>query len=183
MATRCKGPFWVPHTQGGVTYDLSHLHAHSVTHVFPATPGPAGRVGRPEVEVRVDIHYSHHCFTQDAQKIQRYSVDEIYEDQGRREERIFCVDRWTLSKSLPGIIADLGRRRCYQTRHMNFVTVELEHAKPSFYVVYFRVGPAAGAGVDFFVESAYPVAANPIAAGGYQNATLNKIISLGMRKK
>lgn len=183
MATRCNGPFWAPHRQKGITYDLSHLHALSVTHVFSAIPGPAGRPRKPERVVRVDIHYSHHCFTQDLQKVGRYSAEEIYEDLGRNEQRAFCATRWQLSKQLPGIIADLQRRRCYETRYMNFVTVELKLAQPQFYLVFFQVKPAQGGGADFFVESAYPAVKNPITQGGYQNATFNSIIAKALPKK
>ena len=155
----------------------------SIEHIFPAIPGPKGRPGKPEARARIDIHYSHHCFTEDLQKVGRYSREEMYEDLGRKEERAFCLERWELSKYLPEIVLSLADRRCYETRHLNFVTVELARAAPKYYVVYFRTKAALGLGVDLFIESAYPKVDNPLDLGGHKNATFNKILASALPKK
>jgi len=132
MATRCRGPVWRAHTQYGQTFELSHLHPIIEQHTFPERPAPPGREGDPAITFPVRIHYAHHCFTIGMDKAGHTREEEIYEDLGRREPRIFDMRRWELSKELPLVIKKLLSKqvRCYQTRHQNYVVADLGAAAP-----------------------------------------------------
>ena len=97
-----------------------------------------------------------HCFTRGSLIDEKVSEGLWYE--GPREKRVFCFDRYELSRQLPAIIRSLGDRNCYHTSHGNFFTVELitEEGKRIEYEVYFDVIRAGRKGwLNLIVNSAY----------------------------
>ncbi|MGE8269784.1 MAG: hypothetical protein ACN6PT_12555 [Stenotrophomonas geniculata] len=186
MATRSDGPVWLDHTQHGKTYPINHLHPTVENHSFPARPAPAGRQGAPAVSFQVYVHYSHHCFSISLSAAGHCADMEIYEDLGRKEERIFDVARWNLSKSLPAIIKKILAKQifCYQTRHRNFVVVDVGIASPDVYRIYFSTEKWPG-GAAIFVESAYPSDKNPLKplkqGSGHQHKSINAVLAEAMK--
>lgn len=179
MATRCNGPVWREHTQYQQTYALDHLHPIIEQHAFPPRPAPAGRPAVPGVQFPVRVHYSHHCFTIALEAAGHNRIEEIYEDLGRHEERIFNIRRWELSKQLPGVVKKLLSKelRCYQTRHANYIIADLGVAAPDVYRIYFSTSKWT-TGVALFIESAYPTQDNPLGIGsGHKHKSINAVLA------
>lgn len=90
-----------------IVYDLQHMKSFSTDFEIKFNK---------EIHeiVRADIIFSNHCWTRkrlpgdlDNQVVDRYSLRD-----GTVEERVFCVDRWEFSKSLPEIINALNYKLC-----------------------------------------------------------------------
>lgn len=181
MGTRCVSPVWVDHRQFNQTYSISHLHPIVQQHTFPARPAPPGRPGIPATTFPIRIHFSHHCFTVAIDAVQRYLDEEVYEDLTRNEVRIFNEGRWTLSKGLPAILQQALAKQVlvYQTRHQNYVVVDVGAASPAYYRIYFSVGKwAVGGGVLIQVESAYPTSDSPLGIGsGHKHKSINAVLA------
>lgn len=127
----------------GQVYDLAHLDP------FTFSQNVDG------VEVVVRVEFSSHCFTEKVGP--EHTPDLIY--QVGSERRAFCVDRYELSKQLPGLIANLGDQRVYHTARGSFLILR-DHAAPEGkvpYVVFLRAFRATNKRVDvqIIVESAY----------------------------
>jgi len=151
MATYSKNVVWTEHVQGGTTYSLSHLHPRYVIFTAPAQGSSPGR------NVRARIEYSHHCFSQDPSKVEGYDPEHLYHWVARpNDPRVFCANRWELSKQLPRLVEKLDERNCYPTRRENYFAVKRD-LPSGHYVLYFRAERqrAGGADVRLFVESAY----------------------------
>jgi hypothetical protein len=153
MATRCGAPHWIAHQTALRSYDLSHLHPFFFHVTLPAIDPKPGRAGFAQLDIRVAVTFSHHCFSRSLADVPGYTVDDIYEDTGRREERCFCEMRWGLSQKLPALIR--GLQRCFHTGKHNFFTVEIGGAVAGDYAVYFDVKRGGVADVNLSVESAY----------------------------
>ena len=142
---------WRAFTYQNIVYDLSHLYSFSWTYVFPAQGVDLER------NYPFDVTFGLHTFTKGI-------TDSVSGDQGliygdSREERQFDFDRYELSKRLPEVVRSLGIRKCYQTRHGNFFTVDLikEDGMERNYEVYFAVSRSnkQKGRLRLYIQSAY----------------------------
>ena len=140
---------WAPHSQHDVAYDLSHLHPLAFTYTVES------KNGLPEQDYVIDVVFSLHCFTRSWLRHEVQVQAECYAD--HRETRRFDVERYELSKKLPTIIAAVGARKLFHTRHGNYFTVEIEErdgAKRD-YTIYFTLSRSKQRGrLTLFVQSA-----------------------------
>lgn len=142
---------WRPAFIDGVTYDLSHLHPFSFALALDA------RGELPAITFTIHVTFGLHCFTKDIE----VGCDPAHHyDDARGEIRCFCANRHEMSLALPEIIRSLNRRRCYEAKHNNYMTFELQGANGNtvHYQVYFKV-TRSGLGenaLTLFVQSAYP---------------------------
>lgn len=141
---------WWPHKHEGGSYLLTHLHPFRFSMELPASNVYAARA----IEIRVA--FSCHTFTRvprgDDGDLQPYLARE-------GEVRMFCHERYPLSKSLPDIIRSLPTRKCYFAGRENYFVVENHPllAAGQEYRVFFDVRHAGVAdAVLLFVQSAYP---------------------------
>ena len=143
---------WPSHVGAcGTTFDLKHLHPFAMPYELAATEKHVGR------SLTLHVGFGMHTFTRSIQAAD--DPKDYYSD--RRETRMFCRDRYALSKQLPTIVSELNRRPCRYARAksgiVNYVTIDLSGAGP--YGVFFnvrrllKVGPDA---IELAVLSAYP---------------------------
>jgi hypothetical protein len=150
MTTQNQQPPWTHFAQGGVIYDLSHLHTYTTKFTRSADSD------KPPESYSVNVSFSHHCFTTGLP-----AGGESYDARLRLDvdgdERIFNVRRWKLSKNLPGIIGRLHTLKCMQTRHSNYFTVALldDDGATVEYDVFFRAWKPGKGRINLYVESAY----------------------------
>jgi hypothetical protein len=116
---------------------------------------------KPEKKYIFDVCFSLHCFTY---KIKDDSETTLfYKDS--RETRVFCFERYELSKKLPQIIQDIFERNCYHTGHSNYFVAELldMKGKKIEYQVYFSISKSTEkkGRLTLYVQSAYPNTKNP----------------------
>ncbi len=156
MATVCKGPNWLNHEQFGTLYSLVHLQPIFSDYIIPAVAATTRKPGRAALTVKLQILYSHHCFTQALDKANNPDSEQHYICSARGETRVFCENRWRESLALPEIISNLST--CYFTRHHNyFVIRNPSNLALGDYFVYFTVKlNRSGNFVDIEIESAYP---------------------------
>ncbi len=151
MGKPTTGIAWNAHTIDGVVYDLGHLHPYLWDHVIP------GNGDKPELKLKLNVTFGLHCFARDKLPNERVVDEHWYSDS--REKRVFCLQRWELSKQLPGIIATLQERRCMHTGREEFVTLEVVYEGRTFdYAVFFTVTKARkaeGVHLNLFVNSAH----------------------------
>nr|VFJ69503.1 MAG: hypothetical protein BECKDK2373B_GA0170837_12463 [Candidatus Kentron sp. DK] len=141
---------WLPFTYQSRDYDLSHLDSFHWYYTAKA------RGKRPEHTYRFQVKFSMHCFTRDPLEGEKVSEELWY--QGPDEKRMFCFDRYQLSRQLPEIIRSLGERNCYRTPHNNFFTIELTDREGNRveYEIYFDVTRTSRKGwLNLVVQSAY----------------------------
>ncbi|WP_414610364.1 hypothetical protein [Stenotrophomonas geniculata] len=151
MATHSRNVVWDDHAQDGITYSMKHLHPAYITFKADA------REDRPALSIVVRVEYSHHCFSQDPEKVEGFDPEHLYHWAARpKDPRVFCPLRWEASKELPRLIQHLDERNCYPTRRENYFAVKRDHPS-GHYVMYFRAERrlTGGADVRLFVESAY----------------------------
>lgn len=141
---------WQSFTHRGATYDLSHLDSFEWHYSIDASDK------RPECTYKFHVSFSMHCFTR------KHLGGEMIEDslwyEGPKERRVFCFNRYALSRRLPAIVKNMGDRACWHTRHGNFFTIELTtmEGKDIEYEVYFDVTKATRKGwLNLIVQSAY----------------------------
>jgi hypothetical protein len=134
----------------GRTYDLSHLEPFSFEFVTPE------KDGRPQQLYAIDVLFSWHCFARGIAPGEDFSKA-IGISRGR-ETRLFDERRYRFSRQLPGIVRDIGSRKCFHTGRGNFFTVELVDEKGSRieYTIFFKVSRRAQPrALTLRVESAY----------------------------
>lgn len=134
----------------GRTYDLSHLDPFTFEFVVPE------KAGKPPQIYAIDVLFSWHCFTRGIAAGENFPATLAY-GQGR-ETRLFDERRYRFSKWLPGIIRDIGSRKCFHTGKGNFFTVEFieESGSRVEYAIFFKVSRRGSrAGLTLSVESAY----------------------------
>jgi hypothetical protein len=113
----------------------------------------AARAGYPARDVEIRVGYSSHPFTK------RCPAGEVahalYSKQ--HDPRVFCVQRYRLSRELPKIIESIERRRCYATDYRNYFIVDTLDLLPANteYRVFFNAKRAEPDAMRLFVESAY----------------------------
>lgn len=151
MGKPAAGIAWNAHQQEGECYPLNHLHPHQIEHVVPA------KGSNPEKRYQIHVFYGLHCFTRKAQGDEQVPRAAWYSDS--RERRVFCPERWELSKQLPEIIRTLGTRKCLHTQGEEFVTLKVTTGCGGEidYAVFFTVSKArkAQADLNLFVNSAH----------------------------
>ncbi len=141
---------WKSFNYAGALYDLSHVHPIEYVFVQPS------KDHKPERPYLFDIAFGLHTFTRGIKKGEIPNNNLLYRDS--REKRVFCFDRYELSKKLPGIVQFLGERHCYHTGHGNFFTVELtgSEGQTQHYEIYFEASRSSKKGrLNLFVQSAY----------------------------
>jgi len=157
MGKPTSGLAWRPITIEGTTYDLAHLHPYIWEVVIPGKEATGKQPAQPERKLRVNVSFGLHCFARDRLPGEEVNADRWYAD--NRERRVFCFDRWELSRQLPGIIATLAERRCMHTGREEFVTLEVPlNGRTLEYAVFFTVtkaGKATQADLNLFVNSAH----------------------------
>lgn len=144
------GIAWNPHQAGEAPYDLGHLHPHQFEHVV------AAKGQNPERRFQLQVSYGLHCFTRKPHDGEQVPPSAWYAD--NRERRVFCPERWELSKQLPEIISTLGKRNCLHTQGEEFVTLKVTWWGREFdYAVFFTVSKArkSRADLNLFVNSAH----------------------------
>lgn len=178
MGTRCDAPVWSAHSQNGTIYDLSHVHPFFLKYTLPPQPGKPGRPGFAELVIRIYVVFSHHCFSRNLKNVQTYTEEEIYEDKGRKERRVFCLVRWQLSKKLAPLLKRAAGRKCYHTGKHNFFTVELDGggAIGEDYVIYFRAERSQLVDIELTIESAYMRTDKPHLSKALGKINLNAIL-------
>lgn len=141
---------WWPHKHEGSSYPLTHLHPFRFSMELPATEVYAARA------IEIHVGFSCHAFTRDPRgsdgNLQPYLARET-------EVRMFCHERYPLSKSLPDIIRSLPTRKCYFAGRENYFVVQNHPllAPGQEYRVFFDVRHIGVAdAVMLFVQSAYP---------------------------
>jgi hypothetical protein len=105
---------------------------------------------------RVNISFSHHCFTQGLPaEAEKYDATLRFDVDG--DKRIFNVRRWRLSRNLPDIIEKLPAHKCMQTGRSNYFTVALvdDNGASVEYDVFFRAWKPGKGRINLHVESAY----------------------------
>jgi len=130
-------------------YDLSHLDSFEWYCTIDEK-------NNPEIIYKFHVSFSMHCFTRKALKNEGVHKNKWY--QGEKEKRVFCFDRYELSKQLPNIIQDLKNRQCWHTHHGNFFTIEVtdKDGQKVDYEIYFDVNRARRKGwLHLVVQSAY----------------------------
>ena len=141
---------WRNHTINGEVFVLEHLQPFTWELHQPCTDK------HPARDFRFHVTFSCHCFTRKPDDGE--TVDPEYWYQAPRETRVFCLERWSFSKSLPTIIQELDQRRCYHTGHRNFFTIDLiePNGIQRDYEVYFDVNRSERKGwLNLVVQSAY----------------------------
>ena len=144
------GIAWMPHQAGETAYDLSHLHPYHREYVV------AAKGNNPERRFSLHVSYGLHCFTRKPYAGEQAPPAGWYSDS--RETRVFCPERWELSKQLPEIIGTLGQRQCRHTDGEEFVTLKVVQWGREFdYAVFFTVSKArkSQADLNLFVNSAH----------------------------
>lgn len=134
----------------GKVYELSHLHPFT----WYLTLGKEGV--HPERKYRFNIEFSMHCFTK--KLIDNKAItDEALFYSGPKETRLFCFERYELSKQLPEIINNIDKKPCWHTNHGHFFTIELQNQNgvKSDYEIYFDVHKSGKGWLTLIVKSAY----------------------------
>lgn len=127
-------------TLRGTTYDLGHLDPFS----FKMTCG--------QKTFTVGVIFSCHCFTEELQGHHTPDLHYTHSD----ETRAFCVNRYALSRDLPGMITTLGNRSVYWNKNGNFFFWRT-HPLASPYLVFFNAKKAKENGIQVLlnVDSAH----------------------------
>lgn len=120
-------------------YDLSHLTPF--LHEFTQ----AAQDGKEMRQYRVIFEFSHHCFTKSPNKykgetLADYDAELHYHTE--KETRIFCLERYVLSKKLPDILKEMDKNKCFFTSADDkFMTISIEDDKGESvdYEIYFSL--------------------------------------------
>jgi hypothetical protein len=134
----------------GRTYDLSHLDPFTFEFVVPE------KAGKPPQIYVIDVQFSWHCFTRGIAAGENFPQALAY--RRGRETRMFDERRYGFSQRLPGIIRNIGSRKCFHTGKGNFFTVEFieESGSTVEYAIFFKVSRRGNrAGLILSVESSY----------------------------
>ncbi len=139
---------WKPFVHEELIYSLEHLHPFEFDVIQEA------KLNKPERKYPFMVAFSLHCFSKKIDPSDNNNLS--YKDS--REERTFCFDRYELSKNLPEIIKDIGKKKCRHTGHGNFFIVEIlrEDGNTINYEIYFKVTKGQGSQLSLYIESAYP---------------------------
>lgn len=142
--------YWKPHNEAGQSYDLTHLHPFDLDIVQPASGD------KPANTYQSEVIFSIHCFTRNKKDGERVGLDRMYSD--TRESRVFCPDRYELSRLLPDFVRnidkglDTGKGNFLTFKAMNSSGVAIE------YTVFFTLSRSSKikGTLNFYINSAYP---------------------------
>lgn len=139
---------WKAFVLKGKIYSLEHLHPFALEVIQEAISD------KPERKYPFSVSFSLHCFSK---KINPSDNKNLYYKDSR-EERTFCFNRYELSKKLPEIIKEIGKKKCNHTEHGNFFIVEIlkDDGNTINYEIYFKVTKGKGGNLNLYIESAYP---------------------------
>lgn len=132
------------------TYTLDHLSP------FELKVTQEAKEKKPERIYVFDVNFSIHCFTREKGADESIDQSLLYSDS--RETRVFCFDRYELSKRLKDIVISLEYKKCYHTSHGNYFIVEVtsENNLVEEYEVYFTVSKSSKKGrLNLYIQSAY----------------------------
>jgi len=138
---------WNSFKYNGEIYDLGHLHPRQWLYEQEKTDKCPAR------KYHFNIEFSMHCFTVQAFEV----IDETLLYKGPRETRLFCFERYELSKQLPEILENIDKKVCYHTHHGHFFTIEVQNQQgiKKDYEIYFDVKKSGKGWLTLFVKSAY----------------------------
>jgi hypothetical protein len=139
---------WKPFIYQDKTYSLKHLHPFQME-VIQGSKGD-----KPERKYDFQVSFSLHCFSR-KELADEENIELRYKDS--RETRIFCYERYELSKKLPEIIRNISKNKCLHTGYGNFFIVEIltENGRKQNYEVYFTVKKAQKVRLSLYIQSAY----------------------------
>ena len=124
-------------------------------HTFQIEPTVLRPKGR---EVTVRVTFGMHCFTRDPREGEAVLPCQVYHR--NKEGRLFCEERTHLGKDLPGIIASILDRNCFETDRKNHVLFSsAQIANGDEYAVFFTLRRASSDVVwdaNMMVLSAHP---------------------------
>lgn len=145
---------WKDFCYGDEAYALDHLAE------FEWDFRQAAVEGKEEKVFPFVVEFGLHCFTKGPNQNKKEtlsSFDKALYYADSRETRVFCFERYELSKLLPEIAKTVAENPCYHTGKGNFFTIELQsrEGKNLDYEVYFQVSKTKGERLRLFVESAY----------------------------
>jgi hypothetical protein len=114
----------------------------------------------PARDIEIRVGYSSHPFTEGCPE----GVTPHAPYSKPRDPRVFCPERYQLSRQLPSIIGNIDARRCYATNFRNYFIVDTVELPPpnTEYWVFFNTKSVGENAMRLFVESAY--AGNPAKA-------------------
>jgi len=140
---------WNKFEYSGNIYELSHLDPFEWFLELPKDGKHSAR------KYQFNTLFSMHCFTK--QRLVSESVDSALLYEGPTETRIFCFERYELSKQLPRIIRNVNNKSCWHTHHGNFFTIEIQDKKgiKHDYEIYFDVYKSGKNWLTLMVQSAY----------------------------
>ncbi|WP_031418959.1 heat-shock protein [Vibrio parahaemolyticus] len=139
--------FWKEFELEGTLYTFEHLNAckHEFTH--------------PERAEKYTLYFtfSHHAFTRSLKPGEKASDKQVYPFPNE-DLRMFDLDRYELSKHLPGIISSLPEQFCYHGGYSRYCSCKLEDSNgiEVTYQIVYRVWRERGK-MRFHIESAYPL--------------------------
>jgi len=138
--------YWPKLLIDGNEIDLSHLEP------FDFQSLPRGST----TNARLQVRFNDHCFSRTFEM----ATDNIAHLLpvafcGKFEKRVFCTDRYRLSRHLPRFIKALGNKRIASTREGNLVRIEIPDGRQ--YAIFFTLRRIAAQEASLFVVSAYPL--------------------------
>jgi hypothetical protein len=105
---------WRSFEYRGLTYDLSHLDAKTVTYENPKT-------GKNYTFL---VTFGLHCFAKDAAELTQAEYQELLYA-SPREDRPFHFERYRCSKILPSVIDKLHQAFIFDAGYENYATIEI----------------------------------------------------------
>lgn len=143
---------WKLFKYGGKTYDLSHLDSFSW--IYEVMHGSDQQASK---KYSINVNFSMHCFTKQPLHDQASCNSDLFYKEPKEDNRIFCFERYELSKKLPEIIKNLDHRNCWHTHHGHFFTIDLldQSGDSREYEIYFDVHKSNRGWLTLVVKSAY----------------------------
>lgn len=148
-------PNFEPFEYNEQCYSLSHLNMFYTEFIQPKTATKA------EKRYRCLIEFSSHCFTKSPNVHKGESLNDYPTSQHyitNKEIRLFCLERYELSKKLPDILASLDKQKCFFTSADDkFLTISIQtqSGETKDYEIYFSLKKAKQCDVHIFINSAY----------------------------
>jgi hypothetical protein len=142
-----------PFVLQGVHYELGHLAPFILACLRPASTATADTV-----PLRIDVAFSHHCYT--VGTAQDPAAAEIYHVAERGDVRLFNTAPWELSRThLPGMVLALPTAKVEHTweRRNYRYALSMPQSDGSEYQMFFSLRRSSDPCSDLrlFVESAY----------------------------
>jgi hypothetical protein len=141
---------WQSVEHEGIVYSFEHLNAKTYEYL---------NIDKSKKYI-VYVTVSHHVFTVSSKKATESHITRY--PHCPEDERIFCMERYNMSFSLPRILENLPNEYCYHGGHKRFCVCEAKDEKEFIihYQVVFRVWRYQKR-LRLHVESAYPLLGRP----------------------